>query len=280
MQENRNLTNGLSADCRGTVCIDTRRVLDSCKDRDCFEDARVYLTNFGEEILASSTNIRTKSAEIVCAYVGVNEVAFNPGFYQVTIRYYISIELEACVGIGRSQCIKGIIALEKDVVLYGGEGNVTSFSSSPANSYCNLCANDNVSTDAPIAVVETVEPVILGHKVKECCCGCDCDCGTIDLPETVKCCMDGEICTSGDAPKLYVSIGLFSVIRIERPAQLLVQAADYSVPDKECYPAGNNESPCDLFKTMAFPTSRFTTSCARANEVHDHPKGGCGCKNS
>ncbi|MBR3423939.1 MAG: hypothetical protein IKG80_05555, partial [Clostridia bacterium] len=29
---------------RDTVCIDTYRVLDSCRDKDCFEDAQANLT--------------------------------------------------------------------------------------------------------------------------------------------------------------------------------------------------------------------------------------------
>ncbi len=277
MQENRNNCSSPCSDGRGTVVIDTRRVLDSCKDRDCFEDTRVYLTNYGQEILANAGNIRTKSAEIVCAYVGVDEVPFNQGFYKVTVRYYILIEIEACVGLGKSQCIKGIAAIEKDVVLYGGEGNVTSFASSPTNGYCSVCTHSNASTNAPIAVVETVEPVVLGTKVKECACGCECDCDCGEIPSDVLSFLDGEICNTSDYPKLFVSIGLFSVVRIERPAQLLVQATDYSVPDKECYAATNNESPCDLFRTIAFPTSRFKTTCATRDVDTQPHKGGCGC---
>ena len=45
MLDNRN--------CSGThpkesVCIDTYRVIDSCRDKDCFENVKVYLTDFGE----------------------------------------------------------------------------------------------------------------------------------------------------------------------------------------------------------------------------------------
>jgi hypothetical protein len=36
---------------RETVCIETDRVMDSCRDRDCFENVRVYLSCFGNEIL-------------------------------------------------------------------------------------------------------------------------------------------------------------------------------------------------------------------------------------
>ena len=280
MQDNRNTTQTLNQDCRGgTVCIDTMRVLDSCKDRDCFEDVRVYLTNYGEEVLSCATNIRIKSAKINCAYVGVNDIAFNDGFYQITTRYYITVEVEACTGIGKSQTITGIAAIEKSVVLYGGEGNVTAYSSNPESSYCSECAGDNVSDKSPIAVVEAVEPIVLGYRVKECSCGCGCgcDCDTPQIPDCVRCCIDGEICTRDDTPKLYVSFGIFSVVRIERPAQLLVQATDYSVPDKECTRADNNENPCELFRTMAFPTTRFKTSCNPTPVIDRGNSGGCGC---
>ena len=275
MQENRN-TSLCPSDSRGTVCIDTKIVLDSCKDRDCFEDSRVYLTAYGEDVLATTTNIRTKSAKIVCSYVGVDEVPFNPGFYRVSIRYYISVELEACMGLGKSQTITGLSVLEKDVVLYGGEGTVTSYSSVPNGNFCAPCSYDNVSSNAPIAVVESVEPVILGSKIKECGCHCACECEGIEIPECVRCCLNGDISTVEGRPRLYVSYGLFSVVRIERPAQLLIQATDYSVPDKECTPATSNETPCELFRTIAFPTQRFKT-CTNTQPEPQNRQGNCGC---
>ncbi len=275
MQENRNISLGLGQDSKGTVCIDTKRVLDCCRDRDCFEDSRVYLTAYGEEILASATNVKTKSATTLWAYVGIDEVPFNNGFYQITVKYYIMVEFEACMGIGRSQTFRGLTTLEKNVILYGGDGNVTSYTSSPQNTYCNIGDIDTVGNNAPTAVVETVEPVVLGTKVKECTCPCSCDC--FELPSCVASCLDGELSTSDNGPKLYVSFGIFSVIRIERPAQLLVQATDYSVPDKECCAAGNDDNPCDLFRSMAFPISRFRGNTVPQDE-NPGRSGGCGCK--
>ena len=32
------------------ICIEANRILDSCRDRDCFEDVKVILTDFGSEI--------------------------------------------------------------------------------------------------------------------------------------------------------------------------------------------------------------------------------------
>ena len=116
----------------------------------------------------------------------------------------------------------------------------------------------------------------MATKVMECDCGCNCCCDCCDIPEKVKCCIGGEIVNSDNGPRLYVSFGIFSVIRIERPAQLLIQATDYSVPEKECYPATSTESPCELFRTMSFPTSRFQITTNPRTESN-RSGGNCGC---
>ena len=123
-----------------------------------------------------------------------------------------------------------------------------------------------------VAVVETVEPVVLGTKVNECGCGCN---EYIDFPECVRCCFDGDIVCNTNGPRIYVSLGIFSVIKVERPAQLLVQATDYSVPDKECTNT-RNDNPCALFKSIAFPVSQFNGSACPPDNVTP-PRGGCGC---
>ena len=58
---------------------------------------------------------------------------------------------------------------------------------------------------------------------------------------------------------LTVSLGFFSVVRIERPAQYLVNAVEYTVPEKECA-APIVEDACSLFRQMAFPVSEFSPS--------------------
>ena len=277
MQDNKNssLCSGVN-NANATVCIDTKRVLDCCKDRDCFEDARVYLTEAGEALLANATNVRSRGASILCAFVGVDEVPFNCGFYKVVVKYYIEVELEVCVAAGKSQLLKGLSVLEKDVILYGGEGRAISFSSNAISSYCNSCV-DTASTNDPTAVVETVEPIILNTKVTDCNCTCQCTCTDyVDIPEAVYEIFGANIITNSEGAKIYASFGVFSVIRIVRPAQLLVSATDYSVPDKECKPATNGDNPCALFRTMAFPISQFRgTGCDDQPVINN--KGNCGC---
>ena len=278
MHDNRNASAPFScSNGNGVVCIDTRRVLDSCRDKDCYEDAKVYLNESAEALIATATAVRTKSAKLLWAYVGISEVPFNCGFYQVTVRYYIEVEVEVCTGIGKSQLINGLSILDKDVILYGGEGTVTTFTSGPDNDFCYM-GGGTAATNAPVAVVDTVEPVVLSTRIKQECHCCNCLCDVAELPDAVAGCINGNLVTTSNGPQLVVSLGIFSVIRIERPTQILVQATDYSVPDKECTPAGNNDSPCDLFRTIAFPTARFQgNTCCENTPPEPHKGGGCGC---
>ena len=246
---------------RENVCIDTLRVLDSCRDRDCYENARVYLTPFGQEIIERTQTVRAICAEILGTYIGVDAIPFNRGFYQVTIRFYVRIHFEACIGIGRAQEFDGLAVLDKKVVLYGGEGSVSIFKSTPGNGFCD-CPEGAMSTNTPMGVVEAVDPVILGVRVVESCCTCNCCCDlTSDVPQSIVGCFNGGLTNNGAQSILTVSLGIFSVVRLERPAQYLVQASDYTVPDKECI-AAEEDDPCSLFRSMAFPANEFSpTRC-------------------
>ena len=142
---------------RDLVCIETNRILDSCRDRDCFEDVKVLLTDFGNDILEHTTSVRAKNACIAWTNITIDPVKFNRGFYSVSIKFYIKITFEACLCGGRSQEFEGIAVLEKKVILYGSESNVSVFKSNPdVSDYCSpptLCC---VGKNVPTAIVETV----------------------------------------------------------------------------------------------------------------------------
>ena len=259
------------------VCIETNRILDSCRDRDCFEDVKVLLTDFGNDILEHTTNIRAKNACISWTYIGIDPVKFNRGFYSVTIKFYIKILFEACLCGGRSQEFEGVAVLEKKVILYGSESNVSIFKSNPDTSdYCAspepCCSTKNV----PIAIVEVVDPIILNSKVREaddCCCSCCCCCN--DIPDTVTARINGTL-NDTDGRYLTVSLGLFSVVRIVRPAQYLINATEYCVPDKECI-STEEDNPCAIFRSMAFPTAEFCPpGYTHASKGDNGGKCGCG----
>ena len=48
MSDNRNCLGNHSKE---EICIDTYRVLDSCRDKDCFENVKVYLKNYLQQIM-------------------------------------------------------------------------------------------------------------------------------------------------------------------------------------------------------------------------------------
>lgn len=259
------------------VCIEANRILDSCRDRDCFEDVKVLLTDFGNELLEHTTNIRAKSACISWTYIAIDGIRFNRGFYSVTIKFYVKITFEACLCGGRSQEFDGVAVLEKRVILYGSESNVKVFKSNPdASDYCAVPEPCCSSKNSPIAVVEVVDPIILNTKIREkgdpcckCCCCCD------DIPEGVANYLNGTLNDGNEGRYITVSLGIFSVVRIVRPAQYLINATEYCVPDKECV-STEDDDPCAVFRSMAFPSSEF---CPPNFLTHGIDKPGkCGCK--
>ncbi len=268
-----------------TVCVETNRILDACRDRDCYENTRVFLTDIGEELIEHTTQVRVKDACIAWTYIGIDPVQFNRGFYTVHIRFYIKLIMEACICAGRSQEFDGIAVLEKQVVLFGGDSAVSIFrSGTDCGGFCGEPEPCYKERSLPTAVVEAVDPVVLGVRVLEpacpepvhcCCCACD-------IPGSIAACLssplyvdavDGDGCKNGGR-RLVVSLGLFSCVRLVRPAQYLLNASDFIVPDKECISA-TPEDPCELFRSMAFPIAEFTPSTLPLTPG-DHPR--CGCR--
>lgn len=276
MTENRSCQGGG----RDNVVIEASHVLDSCRDRDCFEDVSVYLTDFGQEIIEHTGNVRVKCAEISHACITVTPVQFNRGFYSVNVRFFVTIRFEACIG-GRNQEFDGVTAIEKKVILYGGDCGVSTFTSSENSSgtCCEGVVGQREGT-SPTASVEVASPVLLDARIADikesshCCCCCCVD----EIPE-IACRSIGAPLRGGRSERvLLVSLGIFSVVRITRPAQYLISATEYAVPDKECS-CGEDKDPCCLFRTMEFPTEEF--SCGGygfTGRGNDRNNLGCGCK--
>ena len=257
------------------VYIDTDRILDSCRDKDCFENVRVYLSDIGQEIVDRASSVRAKAAEIIDTCISVSPMNFNRGFYQIHVRVFVRMEFETCVG-GKAQCIDGLAVVEKSVILFGGEGHVRIFRSKAQNGpCCSPFDGSHISDDnLPQAVFEVADPVVLSARIVEKCscqiacnpCGCAASCCACsgDIPDNVLGCLGGTLCSTDNVEHLLlVALGFFSVIRMERPAQFLVSATEYCVPEKECV-FSEDDDPCAAFRRMAFPVEQFC------------PKQGCG----
>ncbi len=267
---------------RDMVCIDTYRVLDSCRDKDCFEDVRVYLTECGQSIIDRTCVVRAKTANVVWSCINIDSVPFNRGFYQLFIKIYVKIQFEACIGPGNIQEFEGVAVVEKKVILFGGEGSVSVFKTELSqNGFCSCHGNNkqNQSNALPVAVLEVVDPIILNTKVAEpgkpcrCCCCCTVD----EIPDCVCAKLSHDLTDDPKSNILLVSLGFFSIVRIERPAQYLVNAVEYTVPEKECV-LPSVEDPCSLFKQMAFPVSEFSPHSSHHGIIGCESDKKCGCQ--
>ena len=84
--------------CDARVCIHTDQILDSCMDKDCVEDLRVYLTRESQAALDRSTGAKTRCAELLFARVEVEPLAYKRGHYAVDLTFYYRILGDATVG--------------------------------------------------------------------------------------------------------------------------------------------------------------------------------------
>lgn len=132
---------------REAVCVHTKKITDSCRDKDCLDCLRVYPTRSSQEILDRAMSVKAGCAQLLCAYIDVEPVSFNRGFYAVDVRYYYRITADAFVGAGRPLEVTGLAVFDKRVILYGGEGGARVFTSDMP------CPS---SGGGPQAVVDTV----------------------------------------------------------------------------------------------------------------------------
>ncbi len=240
------------------VCIHTMKIYDACRDKDCLEDLRVYLTRCSQNIVDKAINVKCRKAELIWVYIDVESVSFNRGFYTVDVKYFYRITCDAFCGVRLPVEVTGLCTFDKRVILFGSEGNAKIFSSNT-----NLNGVDEQlmrKANMPTAVVEAVDPICLNVRIVEHCdhhgrsCGCNGD--FLDVPECVGRCFDDEIVMGGEEKRLLCTLGQFSIIRLERDTQLVVPCVDFCLPVKECV-GSTDDNPCELFRKIKFPVDEF-----------------------
>lgn len=131
-------------------------------------------------------------------------------------------------------------------------------------------------------MAEAVDPIILNMKLVDVCQCRPCDCSLTEIPQAILDCFGDSLTQGGDVHRLYVTLGQFSIIRLERDTQLLTPVYDYCVPEKECPCDGGScqEDPCELFRKVQFPVGEFfppNSIAPRGSSYQDIKSGGCGC---
>ena len=206
----------------------------------------------------------------------IESVPFNRGFYSIDLKYFFKVTLQVYTGVGRPTCVEGLAVFNKRVILFGSEGNAKIFSSKYKQN--DFDAQLWKKTNMPYAVVEVVEPITLGAKLvdvrndKHCCCSCEDDFDLASVPDSVCKIFDDALVIGGECKRVFVSLGVFSIVKLERRVQLLIPSYDYCVPHKECVGA-TDDNPCDLFDRIEFPMDEFypPEKCAFLAPGEDDP---------
>ena len=228
-----------------SVNIQTEKILDACRDKDCIDDLRVYPTVSSQAIIDSAFSVRPDSATLIYADVNVDPISFNRGFYTVDVTYFYIVTGET---FPDGTPVRGLAVFDKRVILYGSEGSVKRFS-------CKSDMKTDIVTepDGPLAVVDAVDPIALNLRIGESGGGDDPDLRSI--PEEIIDAIGEELNLTGTGKHLYVTLGQFSMIRLERSVPLSLNAENY-LPENEC--AGSSgDDPCTMFSRVRFPVEEF-----------------------
>lgn len=233
------------------VCIDAMRIYDSCSDKDCIEDTRIYFTADNQAIIDCATSVRIKDVKVISTYLDLQPIPFNRGFYSVDMTFFFEVSVE--VFTAPTVCpvtIRGVTMFDKKVILYGSEGSVKVFTSDDDCEKYDFAGSRSV----PKAVVQVAEPIALSAKI--------CDCGTrfgcdqrCLIPHHIACHFGGDFDFKPKKNCVYATIGLFIIVQIVRNTQMLIPAYDFCIPEKECITSSDN--PCELFKKIDFPVNEF-----------------------
>ena len=202
-------------------------------------------------------------------------VGFNRGFYTVDVRYFYRVTADAFVGAARPVEVSGLCVFDKRVILFGSEGTAKIFSSQ--TSLDGLDEQHIRQSNLPTAVVEVVDPIVLNMKLVDVCECRPCDCELSDIPPCICSCFNSELCCGSQSKRIYVTLGQFSIIRLERDSQLLMPVYDYCMPEKECTCGSCEEDPCEIFRHVKFPVGEFFPPSAPSAGPDCHPqlKGCC-----
>ena len=242
-------------DLQEALSIHTRKITDSCRDKDCIEDLRVYLTTGSQTVLDGAAGAKVRCADLLYCYIDVEPVPFDRNHYCIDVTFYYRVIADTMVSGCRPTALYGLAVFNKRAVLCGEESRARIFTS---QTRLNGADFQRISqANLPAAVVEVLDPMVLSSKVKEVC-ECGHDNTTVQIPSYIQEMFDEELVLSGDRRRLFVTLGQFSIIRLERDAQLVVPVLDYSIPTKDCCEsAGCGEDPCEMFSRIPFPTAQF-----------------------
>lgn len=122
------------------------------------------------------------------------------------------------------------------------------------------------SKNLPKASVQVAKPIGLSARLKdrrEPCSPC------CRIPDCITDRFGGQMPSPDGDKDVYVTLGIFTIVQIERNVQMLIPTYDFCIPEKECVTSSDN--PCEMFSRIEFPTDEFFPP--KVCDINDD----CGC---
>lgn len=236
------------------VCIQAGRIFDSCSDKDCLEDLQVYFTPESQDIIDRSAIVKCKAAEVLDVYLSVEPIPFNKGFFTVDMTFYFRVHFTAYASqVSTPVNVRGLCFHTKKVILFGGEGNVKTFRSDEEA----ITLEQSCNASMPTATAKVVDPITLGSRLVDCVPAYSEPIGSV--PTGICEFFDGDLILvpCPESKTALVTLGVFTIVTLERNVQLMIPAYDYVLPEKDCATSFPSEDPCEMFKKIKFPIQEF-----------------------
>lgn len=268
---------------RGEVCIIAQKIFDQCRIQKCLTSdilgparaARNPVPSCNEMLCegdiivppCNATDVSIKDLEL--KKIEIIRKRPNPlqkGCWDIELKYVFEYTLEfrradGCI-IG---CIDATNSYNLRVTLFGStESDVTT-----ATDLFDCCGN---SSGGPFVLAEG-KAIALAADLKYpncgtgCGCGCGCGCGGSSGCGGCGC---NDCCgdmTMGAPVAVNVTIGLFTIVKLFRTVNMIVESLGRCLPES-CTSTASSGDPCGDFEAMCFPLDMFSPSA--------EPKSCCG----
>ena len=212
--------------------IMARQVLDARRSRDCLEDLQIFFNEDAQALIQNCASIRAVDARVEDVSFGIQPIPLNAGCFTVDCNFTILVRCNVfLVGSEEPIEVTGRTSFLTRCVLFGGCGGVRTFSSDGTS-----------SLDIPTATVQASQPVVLQLFITDC-------------PGKITGQQDAN--NTANTRAVFATIGVFSVISLERNIQLTIPVLRAGAPPRQCTVGEFTDDPCQLFRRTAFPTNKF-----------------------
>ena len=230
----------------------------------------------GQDVINNAVSVKNAKAELLhVSQTWSRSISTVDSILWICVIFY-RVVLQVCCGCGRPTEVEGLCVFDKRVILFGSEGGAKVFTSGTCMN--SMDAGSIEKSNLPCAVVTAVDPIVLDTKLVDACERRCCDCDICEIPSCICDCFQSELCGADQGKRVFITLGQFSIVRLERDTQLLIPSYSYCMPEKECTCGGGcgcGTDPCELFRGIAFRSTNFPAQ--RAGEKCDYEGVKCCC---